>query len=196
MKIITIANQKGGVAKSTTAAAILSCLRRTGKNVLGVDADPQGSLSYLLGADPNGKTLYDVLNGRPAFKWQETQQGDIFAGDKRLASVTVPVDFFRRKLGHLVRDYIVIDTGPGVSSLLLSALDAADLVIIPAKANAGSLRGIMDTVDTLDAIFGTRMTEYGVLLTQIHGRPTLAEQAFTGAIQQPARIVESIYTKP
>ena len=184
MKIITIANQKGGCGKSTTAAALAACLQRSGKRVLAVDADPQGSLTYLMGADPNGKTLYDALRHRPAFLMQRTEQGEIFAGDKRLAAEQVKAIDLRRTLRGFVHDYIIIDTGPGLTSLLLSALYAADMVIIPTKANSGSLRGITDTLDTLEAVKGDKKTPCGVILTQIHTRNTNAEKAFIDAIRQ------------
>lgn len=181
--IITIANQKGGVSKTHTAAAIACALRESGKKVLAIDADPQGSLSFLLGADTTAPGLLEAIQGEatPAEAIQHTTQADIMAASKLLAAETAPADL-REILRRLRYDFIVIDTGPGLSGLMLAAMKAADLVIIPAKANAGSLQGIKDTADSLAEI-RQRKAGCAVLFTQIHTRPTTAEKAFLEAIQ-------------
>lgn len=184
--IITIANQKGGVAKTHTAAAIASALHAAGKKALAVDADPQGSLSYLLGADLNAHNLRDIIQGtvKTADAIQHTEQADIIAGNKRLSADNVQPDALRKILRPLKYDCIIVDTGPGMSALMLAALAAADLVIIPVKANAGSLAGITDTAGTLATVQGRKKSGCAVLLTQIHARQATAERAFIDAIRQ------------
>lgn len=184
---ITIANQKGGVSKSTTAAALACALHKAGKKTLAIDADPQASLSYLLGADPNAPGLLDAIRGtvKPADAIQQTEQADIMAGNNLLAVMQeeIRAETLREILQGLKKyRYIIIDTGPGLNRLLLSALAAADKIIIPAKANAGSLQGIIDTYNT--AVTVKKKGACAVLMTQTHTRQTNAERAFSEAIRE------------
>ena len=193
--IIAIANQKGGVSKTTTAAALACALLETSKRVLAVDADPQCSLSFILGADTNRPGLLEFLQGKsPEGKplssiIQQTEQALIIPGSKRLASAAgkIPPDRLRINLSLISRKYnhIIIDTGPGLSNALLQALIAADTVIIPVIADAGSLLGLRDMVETIREAekYGEFEKHINALITQTNGRKTNAEKAIEEALR-------------
>lgn len=190
--IITVANQRGGVAKTTTAAALACALRESNKRVLAVDADPQCSLSFVLGANTNGPGLLEVLQGKAdlAETIQHTEQADIVPGSKRLAAAAakIPPEALKRALAACWRKYryIIIDTGPGLSNLLLQALIAADRVIIPVTADAASLLGLRDMVETVREAErqGTFAKDIHALITQANSRKTNAEKAIEEALRQ------------
>lgn len=189
--IIAIANQKGGVSKTTTAAALACALRETGKKVLAIDADPQCSLSFVLGADVNGPGLLEVLQGSSQLPdaIQHTEQCDILPGSRRLAAAAakIPPETLKRALAPYWRkySYMIIDTGPSLSGLLLQALIAADTVIIPVIADAGSLLGLRDLRDTITAAedYSPIKKDARALLTQANTRKTNAEKAIEEALR-------------
>lgn len=189
--IIAIANQKGGVSKTTTAAAIACALHGSGKRVLAVDLDPQSSLSFVLGADANGPGILEVLQEEAALPEvvQTTAQCDIVPGSKRLAAAAgrIQPEALRDALAPYRRkyQYIIIDTGPGLSGALMQALIAADTVIIPVIADAGSLLGLRDLRDTIREAerYGSGKKEIRALITQANGRKTNAEKAIEEALR-------------
>lgn len=194
--IIAVANQRGGVGKTTTAAAITCGLRQANKRVLAIDADPQCSLSFILGADTSGPGLLEFLQGNaPAEKpldriIQHTEQADIIPGSKRLAAAAgkIKPDTLRLHLQLLSRKYryFIIDTGPGLSGSMLQALIAADIVIIPVTADAASLLGLRDMVETVREAErqGTFEKDIHALITQANSRKTNAEKAIEEALRQ------------
>lgn len=190
--IIAIANQKGGVSKTTTAAALACALRESGKKVLAIDADPQGSLSFLLGANMNAPGLREVLLGEMDLldAVQHTEQADILAGSIRLAADagTIRPETLREILAPHLRKYryIIIDTGPGLSNLLLQAIIAADTVIIPTTAEAGGLLGLRNLRDTILTAenLGAGKKKVNALITQSNTRKTNAERAIEDAMRQ------------
>ena len=189
--IIAIANQKGGVSKTTTAAALACALRESGKKVLAVDADPQCSLSFILGADSTGPGLLEVLQGKAdlAETIQHTEQADIVPGSKRLAAAAakIPPEALKRALAACWRKYryIIIDTGPGLSNTLLQALIAADKVIVPVTADAGSLLGLRDLAETIREAErrGDFAKEVNAVITQTNSRKTNAEKVIEEALR-------------
>ena len=189
--IIAIANQKGGVSKTTTAAAIACALHQRGEKVLAIDADPQSSLSFILGADMNAPGLLEALKGeiRPGDEIQTTQQADILPGSRLLAAEQgkIKPGALRDLLAQRIRRYkfVIIDTAPGLTNALMLGLMAADTVIIPALADAGSLIGLRDLKDTITAAqqAGSRAKIGGVLITQANSRKTNAEKAIEGAMR-------------
>lgn len=187
--IIALANQKGGVSKTTTAAALASGLHGSGKKVLAIDADPQCSLSFVLGADTAGRGLLDLLQGQATFEEvvQNTEQADIIPGSKRLAAAQAKIRpaTLREILARNGKRYqhIIIDTGPGLQNALIFSLLAADLVIIPAIADAGSLMGLRDLAETIRATRTAEPVKMGVLITQANTRKTNAEKAIEEALR-------------
>lgn len=149
MRIITVANQKGGTGKSTTAHALITGAAARGLSVLGVDFDPQGNLSFMMGANMAGPGAYDLTQGRPARQViQRTRHGDIIPGHMNIALID--------KGGQLARalrpiagayDIVVIDSAPTLGAALGNALEAATDILIPMQADPLSLRGLAQIVE-------------------------------------------------
>ena len=177
---IVFANQKGGVAKTTSALAVGLGLHRMGKRVLFCDVDPQCNLSRVLGTDDQSATMYDVLtsNSTAAAAIQDTAKAHIIAADERLADRAV---YNARNIESRLRDalrplagrydYCVIDTPPALSVLTMSAIVAASDVIIPAAPDVLSLYGIDQAAETIDAVRPNNAAlRVGILLTQYSDR--------------------------
>ena len=186
--IYAVANQKGGVGKSSTAIALLAGLTKRGYKCLAIDLDAQQNLTYASGANMSGKTALGVLTGEFAATEaiQQTPIGDIIASSPNLAAI----DYFIRKdrkeyvladaLSPLVAsyDYIIIDTPPALSNLTVNALTVADRLIIPAQADAFSLQGIKEFAKTYAAVkqyTNPRLTIAGILLTRYNARSVLSK---------------------
>ncbi len=189
MRTIAVINQKGGVAKSTTAQVIASLLAKD-KRVLLVDSDAQGNLTYSLGVDTaqGGGTLYELLTGAAEAKACVRQIGrlglicaspSLSAADLaltetgkeyRLKEALAPSDGF-------TYDYCIIDTPPSLGILTINALTAADGVVIPAQADAFSLLGIAqvrDTITTVKKYCNPALRVYGILLTRYQDRTIIS----------------------
>lgn len=150
MRIITVANQKGGTGKTTTAHAIITGAVARHRRVLGVDFDVQGNLSYVMGADASKGGIFDVIQGVPARQViQRTPYGDILTGSINIATITVggKLKGAIRPLAALY-DLIVIDSPPTLGAALGNALEAATEAIIPLQADPLSLHGLYQIVTT------------------------------------------------
>lgn len=179
MKVITVCNQKGGVGKTATAAAMAAGIARHGFRVLVADTDPQHNLTAICAAQALPCTLSDVIEGRRdvAAAIRPTTQGfDILPGD--LALSTLPETYRLDTLKGLLAgtggsyDYTVIDTPPSLSLLTMSALVAASDVVIPAQPDVLSLYGLDQIAETIDAIrpFNSDLSRVSVLLTRFSSR--------------------------
>lgn len=208
MKTISITNQKGGVGKTATMAAIGAGLCRSGRRVLYIDLDPQRNLSLQLGAIRAGATIYDLLTGtaRTTDAIQDTPHGAIIAADARLSEkgiLTHPGDLQRLKsiLTQIQArfDVCLIDTPPTLGVLTVSALIAADGIIIPCKADRFSLDALHEIAGTVDAIRATAnsgLTVYGVLITQYNGRTTANRLMLDELKAEAERQHMSVYAPP
>lgn len=210
MKILTIANQKGGVAKTTTATAIASILQDKGYKVLLIDADMQGNSTDTYGATIDGvATLYDVILEEEQDKTpigeaiQTTQYGDILASDPLLkdADTILQKDLINGSyrlqdaLGELEGyDFVIIDTAPSMNSLLVNSLIASTHLIIPITASRYSLQGLSQLYETIKDVKkrpnpGLKIS--GLLLTKYTER-TLLSREVKESLEE---IAESIGTK-
>lgn len=186
MTIYTIANQKGGVAKTTTAAALAAGLKRSGARVLAIDMDPQCNLSYAYNADMTGIThpsIMHALTGKAAATdaIQHTDTGDIIASSYSLATIeTALTDIgkeyrLREALAPIAGQYdaCVIDTPPTLGLLTINALTAGTAVIIPTTATISALQGIASLWQTISAVkqyTNPRLTVAGILVTRYEPR--------------------------
>ena len=186
MQIVTIANQKGGTAKSTTAAALAQAAAHSGRRVLAVDLDPQANLSYFLAADATRPGAFEVLDGLPAAEAiQRTPAGglDVIPASWNLQTISSSRGSARRLQAALRPiaarfDLAIIDTPPTAGELQYNALMAADSLVIPLQADIVGLQGLYQMADTARQIQQSNptLTIRGYILTRSGGRSTLARQ--------------------
>lgn len=183
--IYTIATQKGGTGKTTTAAILAQAAAYTGKKALAVDLDPQGNLSYFLAADANKPGSYNLLHGTPAAEViQGTPQGlFVIPASAELQTEKSGRGTARRLQSALepVKNYfdiIIIDTAPTAGELQYNALQAADRLIIPLTADAFNLQSLAQITGAAAQIKASNpeLKIAGVLLTQYDARTILNRQ--------------------
>jgi len=191
-KIIAIANQKGGVGKTTTCVNLCCALAKEGKSVLLCDIDPQGNATSAMGAEKNRvkTSIYDVLiNGEPADDAIiSTKYGDLLPSNKVLSGAgieLVTLDnreyILKEALAPLKNEYeyIIIDCPPSLEMLTLNSLCAADTVLIPVQCEYFALEGLSDLMTTLRLVkkkMNPDIEIEGVLLTMFDGRTNLSLQ--------------------
>lgn len=183
-----VANQKGGIGKTTTATTLAGALGKRGRTLL-IDADPQGnSTSTYQACIEDVATLYDVIVDSEKLPLSEAIQhmenGDIVASDPLLAKAEKMLDGDVEGLYRLKDaidefdgyDYIVIDTAPSLNVILYNCLIAADQVIIPVTADAYAKQGLQQLYDTIKAVQrrqNPRLSIAGLLLVKFSGRSNL-----------------------
>ena len=186
-KIIAITNQKGGVGKTTTSAALLTALHQRGAHVLGIDLDPQGSLGFCLGLDiENCATIYDVMRGDKSIEEviTETECGDILPSNILLSGAELEFNrpgrefLLKTHLNEVDREYdfIIIDTPPALNVLTVNAYVASDSLIIPMAPEILSLLGvsqIRETIETVRRHYNSRLCVLGILLNKFNPRLNL-----------------------
>ena len=189
-QIIAITNQKGGVGKTTTAAALAGGLTDLGHRVLAIDMDPQGNLGFSLGVDiENGRTAYDILKSPdyilPAIR--HTDYGDVIPSNILLSSAEIELNRSGReyllkaavdKVKHMY-DYIIIDTPPALNILTVNAYVCSDSLIIPMIPEILSLLGISqlkETIDTVRKYYNSHLRILGVLLVKFNKRLNLTRE--------------------
>lgn len=154
MKVISIVAEKGGVAKTTTAQALIEALRKRGFKVLGIDLDQQESLSFVFNATKNPLGIYEALASGSGYSLKACISEDFLRADRDnlLRLDQEPHEALRDALKGVasVYDYVIIDTSPKLDLLLVKALISSNYVIIPTKAEALSVRGIDHTLETIE----------------------------------------------
>jgi chromosome partitioning protein len=188
-RTIAVANQKGGVAKTTTVASLGVALAELGHKVLLVDLDPQACLTFSLGVDPDGLELsvHDVLMGRvgAAMAVQSTGDGvdllpshiDLTGTEVALSDKAAREYELRTALDEIraAYDYVIIDCSPSLGVLTINALTAANEVLIPLQCETLSHRGVgqlLDTVGEVQRLTNSSLRVLGVLPTLFDGRTT------------------------
>jgi chromosome partitioning protein len=193
-RIIAIANQKGGVGKTTTAVNLAACLALTEKRVLLFDLDPQANSTSFLGVDTKTVThsAYEVLINNTALSEARMQVGvkslDLVPSAVRLVGAEVELvempDRERRlkqamTASDLEYDYTIIDCPPALNILTLNALVAAKSVLVPVQCEYFALEGLgllLDTIRKIQASLNPDLVIEGVLLTMYDGRLNLSKQ--------------------
>ena len=190
--VYAIANQKGGVGKTTTAVNVAACIAEAGYETLVVDVDPQGNATVGLGASRNGGSgLYDVLTGDvtliDAIRATEIARLSLLTSTPDLAGATMELPRLAGSETRLrdalagVRErfaFTLLDCPPSLGPLTVNALVAADRVIVPVQTEYFALEGLAGLLDTLSLIqreLNPRLTVAGMLLTMHDGRTKLGQ---------------------
>lgn len=190
MQVITVANQKGGAGKTTTAAALWWYLNDHGKPTLGIDIDAQGNFSYCTGADADQEpTIYEVLQGEDINKAiQTTAGGHVIPSTYSLNSADIALTGkgkatrLKKAIAGLAQhyDYVIVDTEPHLGILSINALTASDRVIIPTQADVFSLQGIkqlwQNIRDVKESGLNPSLSVDGLLLTRYNKRALLSQE--------------------
>lgn len=190
-KIIAVANQKGGVAKTTTAVNLSAALHGMGRKILLVDLDPQGNAGSGMGVSKTGSpNTYEMLmKGVPAAESVfHTEYGDIIPSGKDLAAASLEMadsderEFILKKALLPVKldyDYIFIDCPPSLELITINALVAADSVLIPMQCEYYALEGITDLLTSIkfcNRKLNRSLEIEGIVLTMFDGRMNLTNQ--------------------
>ena len=190
-RIYALANQKGGVGKTTTAVNLAACLADAGEQVLVVDLDPQANATSGLGERANGTSSYDLLDGAPLERLAKpTKFGNLYLVPSRPDLAGAAVELSARSDGELFLSesldgatsrfsFVFLDCPPSLGPLTVNALAAADAVLVPVQAEYYALEGLAQLLDSIELVrrrLNPRLAVAGVLLTMMDRRTRLAAE--------------------
>ncbi len=216
--IYALANQKGGVGKTTTAVNLSACLAEAGEQALLVDLDPQANATSGLGERANGVSSYDLLDGAPVAEIARPtrfENLELVPAKPDLAGAAVELSrhadgelYLRSSLATARERYgfTFLDCPPSFGPLTVNALAAADRVIVPVQTEYYALEGLsqlLGSIELVKARLNPRLGLAGILLTMVDGRTRLAAQVenevrrhfgdlvFTTTVPRSVRLAEA-----
>jgi chromosome partitioning protein len=217
-RVYALANQKGGVGKTTTAINLAACLAEAGERTLVVDLDPQANATSGLGERANGTSSLDLLDGIPLPKLAKPTRFaglDLVASKPELAGAAVELSrrsdgerYLAEALANAGEGYsfVFVDCPPSLGPLTVNALAAADRVLVPVQAEYYALEGLAQLVGSVELVrarLNPRLALGGVLLTMVDRRTRLAadvaaevrrhfgELVFRTAVPRSVRVAEA-----
>ncbi len=193
-RIIAIANQKGGVGKTTTAINLSACLAEKGKKVLSIDMDPQGNMTSGLGVDKDNveKTVYDLIIGEGQIEEiickDVLENLDVLPTNIDLSAAEIELIGIENK-EYIIKnevekvkdnyDFIIIDCPPSLSMLTINAMTTADSVLVPIQCEYYALEGLSQLIHTIELVkerLNSNLEIEGVVFTMYDARTNLSLQ--------------------
>ena len=193
-RIIAIANQKGGVGKTTTAINLAACIAEKGKKVLAIDLDPQGNMTSGLGVDKNEvqNTVYELILDECSINESientvvdnlkiVPSNVDLAAAEVELIGIDDKEYILKTAVDYIKDDYdfIIIDCPPSLNTLTINAMTTADTVLVPIQCEYYALEGLSQLVHTIDLVeerLNPNLKMEGVVFTMYDVRTNLSNQ--------------------
>jgi chromosome partitioning protein len=218
-RVYAVANQKGGVGKTTTAVNLAACLAEAGERCLLVDLDPQANATSGLGSRANGVSTHDLLDGVPLARLAKptaVPNLDLVPAKPELAAVAVQLSALEGGERYLADallppatdsyGFVFLDCPPAFGPLTVNALAAADRVIVPVQAEYYALEGLsqlLGSINLVKARLNPRLAVAGILVTMVDARTRLAadveqelrrhfgDLVFTASVPRSIRLAEA-----